>query len=123
MKKQGAVKVPLFSGIFNFRAEYLGNKIFYSITSKGFFDPHNKENWLHPLLEWIDSCTKTTPPGGPPPPNFYFNPQTSLRGPLWFRKTALQRDSIFRAFLELLNHSVLQEVSTDLESSVVLFNM
>jgi hypothetical protein len=27
--------------IFNFRAEYLRNEIFYSITSMGFFDPHD----------------------------------------------------------------------------------
>ncbi len=104
MKGQEGVKVPLFSKIFNFGAQYLGNKIFCSKTLKGFLHPHDQENWLHPLLEWIDSCTKTTPPGGPPPPNFFFNPQTSLRGPPWFRKTALQRDSIFRPFLELLNH-------------------
>ncbi len=41
MKAQGVVKVPLFSEIFNFWAEYLGNKIFYSKTPKGFFDAHD----------------------------------------------------------------------------------
>jgi hypothetical protein len=41
MKGQKGVKVPLFSKIFNFRAEYLRNEIFYSITSKAFFDPHD----------------------------------------------------------------------------------
>ncbi len=106
MKGQGVVEVPLFSGIFNFRAEYLRNEIFYSITSKGFFGPYDKENWLHPLLEWIDSCTKTTPPGEPPPPNFFFNPRTSLRRPPWFRKTSLQRDLNFDRLIDLLNDSI-----------------
>jgi hypothetical protein len=45
------VKVPLFSGIFNFRAEYLGNEISYSNTTKGFFHPYDKENRFHLLLK------------------------------------------------------------------------
>ncbi len=39
MKGQGVVKVPLFSGIFNFGAEYLENEILYSKTLKDFFYP------------------------------------------------------------------------------------
>jgi hypothetical protein len=106
MKRQGVVKVPLFSGIFNFGAEYLGNEIFYSNTPKGFFYPQNKENRFHRFLKWFDCCPKTTPPWGAAPTEFFFNAQTPLRGPPWFRKTALQRDSIFRPFLELLKDSV-----------------
>ncbi len=41
MKAQEVVKVPLFSGIFNFRTQYLGNKILYSNTFNSFFHPHN----------------------------------------------------------------------------------
>ncbi len=42
MKAQGVVKVPLFSGIFNFGAKYLGNEIFYSITFKSFCYAHDQ---------------------------------------------------------------------------------
>ncbi len=105
MKRQGVVKVPLFSGIFNFGAEYLGNKIFYSNTSKGFFYPQDKENRFHPLLKWFDRCTKTTPPWGAAPTKFFFSPQTSLRGPPWFRKTSLQRDLNFDRLIEFLKDS------------------
>ena len=111
MKGQEGVKVPLFSKIFNFGAQYLGNKIFYSKTPKGFFYPQDKENRFHPLLEWIDSCTKTTPPGEPPPPNFFFNPQTSLRGPSWFRKTSLQRDLNFHRLIDLLKDSATEGIT------------
>ncbi len=79
MKAQGGVKIPLFSGIFNFRTQYLGNEIFYSITSKSCFHPHGQENRFHLFLKLFDRCTKTTPPGEPPPTIFVFNPQTSLR--------------------------------------------
>ncbi len=47
MKAKGVVKVPLFSEIFNFGAEYLGNETSYSNTLTGFFGPYDKENWLH----------------------------------------------------------------------------
>ena len=105
MNGQVAVKVPLFSEIFNFGAKYLENEILYSKTLKDFFYPQDMENWFHPLLKWFNRCTKKHPPGGPPPPNFFFNPQTSLRGPSWFRKTSLQRDLNFRAIFELLAQS------------------
>jgi hypothetical protein len=110
MKGQGVVKVPLFSGIFNFRAEYLGNKILYSNTSMGFFYPHDKENRFHPLLKWFDRCIKTTPPGRPHPPKFFFNPQTSLKGPPWFRKTSLRRDLNFHRLIDLLKDSALNQL-------------
>ncbi len=105
MKGQEGVKVPLFSKIFNFGAQYLGNKIFYSITSKGFFGPYDQENRVHPFLKLFDRCTKKHPPGGPPPLNFFFNSQTSLRGPLWFRKTSFQRDLNFDRLIDLLKDS------------------
>ncbi len=102
MKGQRVVKVPLFSGIFNFGTEYLGNKIFYSNTPQGFFYPQDKENRFHPLLKWFDRCTKTTPPWAAAPTEFFFSPQTSLRGPPWFKKTSLQRDLNLDRRIELL---------------------
>jgi hypothetical protein len=44
MNGQVAVKVPLFSEIFNFGAKYLENEILYSKTLKDFFYPQDKEN-------------------------------------------------------------------------------
>jgi hypothetical protein len=56
-------------------------------------------------LKLFDRCTKTTPPGRPPPPIFVFNPQTSLKGPPWFKKTSLQRDLNLDRRIDLLKDS------------------
>ena len=66
MKGQEGVKVPLFSKIFNFGAQYLGNKIFYSKVLKGFFYPQDKENRFHPFFSYLTAVQKNTLLGGHP---------------------------------------------------------
>ena len=79
-------------------------KFFRARPPKAFFIPMTRKIGYTHFWDDLSAVQKNTPLGGRPH-RIFFNPQTSLRGPPWFRKTSLQRDLNFRHIFELLNQS------------------
>ncbi len=98
-------KYPYFQEFSTLELNISRTKIFRARPTKAFFIPMTRKIGYTHFWGDLTAVQKNTPLGGRPPPNFFFNPQTSLRGPPWFRKTSLQRDLNFRMFFELLTHS------------------
>jgi hypothetical protein len=81
-----------------------GTKFFTAKPLKAFFIYITRRiGYTHFWSNWV-AVQKNTP-WGAAPTKFFFNSQTSLQGPPWFRKTSFQKDLNFRHIFELLKGS------------------